>query len=313
MESHATPIRTTFWWSPQVSIGNDASVSGSHPCGIGLRSCRLPPRGGIKRTGNNDKKMRPRYLIRFDDICPTMNWDVWRQVEDMLLAAEVKPILAIVPDNQCEALKACEANILFWDEVRAWQARGWTIGLHGYQHLYVTRDAGLLRIKASSEFSGLPRNEQESKIRMALRIFERENVVPEIWIAPAHSFDTETLHALLKAGIRCLSDGFSLHPYHDSDGMLWIPQQLWRFRKMPVGVWTVCLHLNRWTTADIDQFRSDLEKFKPMLTDLYSTVARYRKRRRSASDALFSASYKIVEKGRHYLRKLNSAEISTAC
>jgi predicted deacetylase len=242
-----------------------------------------------------------------------MNWDVWRQVEELLLACEVKPILAIVPDNQNEALRVAEANISFWKEVRAWQARGWTIGLHGYQHLYVTRDAGLLKTNASSEFSGLPRNEQESKIRLALRVFEGENVVPEVWVAPAHSFDTETISALLNAGIRCLSDGFSLYPYVDSQGVLWIPQQLWRFRKMPAGLWTVCLHLNHWTTADIERFRSDLMKFKPMLTDMRSTVARYRNRRRSLMDKLASASWHIAWQGRRCLRRLNPTAIPIAC
>ncbi len=44
--------------------------------------------------------MKARYLIRFDDICPTMNWTIWEQVEQVLRTYHVQPILAVVPDNQ---------------------------------------------------------------------------------------------------------------------------------------------------------------------------------------------------------------------
>ena len=251
--------------------------------------------------------MRSQYLIRFDDICPTMNWDVWRQVEETLLALGVKPLLAIVPDNQDETLKVSEPNTRFWDEVRVWQARGWTIGLHGYQHLYVTRDAGLLGIKASSEFSGLSRAEQQAKLRSALDIFEREHVIPEVWVAPAHSFDGQTLEVLSALGVRCLSDGFSLYPHLDSRGMVWIPQQLWHFRKMPFGLWTVCLHLNYWTTVDVARFRFDMREFAALLTNLPSIIATYQNRKRSATDLFFSGSYQIALKGRRWIRQLNPA------
>src|SRR5437879_1509958 len=209
----------------------------------------------------NTTLMRARYLLRFDDCCPTMNWDVWAEVERILLEVGIKPILAVVPDNHDEKLRVSEPNLCFWDKVRSWQARGWTIGLHGYQHLYVTRDAGVLGVNRSSEFSGLSYAEQKSKLRQALDVFEREYVVPDLWVAPGHSFDKTTTQVLFELGIQRLSDGFSLYPYLDSRGMMWVPQQLWRFRKMPLGIWTVCFHLNHWTPTDVARFRSDVEKF----------------------------------------------------
>ena len=42
----------------------------------------------------------------------------------------------------------------FWARVRGWQARGWAIGLHGYQHRYVTHDGGLVPLNQRSEFAG---------------------------------------------------------------------------------------------------------------------------------------------------------------
>src|SRR5260370_42375028 len=54
-----------------------------------------------------------------------------------LMARRLKPILAVVPDNQDPMLKVDAPVADFWDRVRQWQARGWTIALHGYQHRYV--------------------------------------------------------------------------------------------------------------------------------------------------------------------------------
>ncbi|MGZ3443367.1 MAG: DUF2334 domain-containing protein, partial [Polyangia bacterium] len=91
-----------------------------------------------------------RYLVRFDDICPGMNWPVWREIEKILVDADVKPLLAVVPSNEDAHLDVGPKEARFWDLVRGWQARGWTIGLHGYQHRYVTRQAGLVGLNERS-------------------------------------------------------------------------------------------------------------------------------------------------------------------
>ena len=97
----------------------------------------------------------PQYLVRFDDICPTMNWSVWTQIEAELRQRNIKPILAVVPDNQDAKLRVDSPRSDFWDCVRGWQALGWTIGLHGYQHRYVTQQSGIVGLNARSEFAGL--------------------------------------------------------------------------------------------------------------------------------------------------------------
>ena len=263
--------------------------------------------------GWNATPMRPQYLLRFDDCCPTMNWSVWRRVEEILVQFEVKPILAVIPDNQDEKLRVCELNNGFWDEVRGWQARGWTIGLHGYQHLYTTRDAGLMGTNKSSEFSGLSYAEQRLKLQTALDIFGRERIIADIWVAPGHSFDGTTLQALYDLGIRRLSDGFSLYPHLDPRGMMWIPQQLWKFRKMAFGVWTVCFHMNHWTREDVARFRFDVQKFVAKLTDCSSVVATYRNRRSNALDPIFFRMYQASVKGRKWFRERNSAALNLLC
>jgi predicted deacetylase len=204
-----------------------------------------------------------------------MNWSVWSRVEKIVLEFDVKPIMAVVPDNQDKTLKVSEPNPEFWSEVRAWQGRGWPIGMHGYQHVFATRDPGIIGINKFSEFSGLSFQEQMDKIRCSLGIFERERVKPEVWVAPAHSYDGTTETALQLAGIKYISDGLHLFPRLNSCGMLAVPQQFWRFRWMPLGVWTICQHFNSWTEKHLAQFRADIERFRSNLVDFKEIVAAY--------------------------------------
>ena len=132
-------------------------------------------------------------------------------------------------------------------------------------------------------------------------------------MAPAHSFDRTTLEVLGALGVQCLSDGFSLYPHVDSRGMMWIPQQLWRFRVFPIGLWTVCMHLNRWSTGDVDRFRSDVKRFAPTFSDVSTVAATYQNRRPSFADALWSGSYQIAMKGRRWVRQLGSSEVQVLC
>jgi hypothetical protein len=66
--------------------------------------------------------MNASYLIRFDDICPTMNWDIWSKIEEILLKNNIKPIIAVVPNNLDQALVTGNYNPLFWDKIRKLQA-----------------------------------------------------------------------------------------------------------------------------------------------------------------------------------------------
>jgi predicted deacetylase len=217
-----------------------------------------------------------------------MSWSIWAEVERALLEFDVKPIISVVPDNQDRALEVNEPKHDFWSEVRAWQRRGWTIGLHGYQHRYVTRNAGMVGINKYSEFSCLSFEEQSHKLQRSLEIFEREGVRADVWVAPGHSFDENTLKALCSVEIKYISDGLHLFPHLDSLGVLWVPQQLWRFRWMPLGVWTVCHHINKWTVRDHVKFRADLKRFRTAITSFQDVVTSYLNRRNSRLDETYA-------------------------
>jgi peptidoglycan/xylan/chitin deacetylase (PgdA/CDA1 family) len=173
--------------------------------------------------------------------------------------------------------------------VREWAARGWTVGMHGYQHDYVTSDSGIVKVNPFSEFAGLPADHQRAKLRAAKEIFDRERVTPRIWIAPAHSFDAVTISLLREVGISIISDGFGLYPSVDRYGMLWIPQQIARFHPLPFGVFTVCIHHNGWTQADLASFRLQLAKYRDCISSVEEIERVYAGRLASWLDELASA------------------------
>jgi predicted deacetylase len=188
--------------------------------------------------------MTAKYLIRLDDACPTMDQHKWQQIEQLLDQYQIKPLVAVIPDNQDPKLKLNPENPNFWQQVSTWQQKGWEIALHGFQHKYVTKDNGLVPISDKSEFAGLSLPEQIQKIKQGWEIFQKNQIKANVWIAPSHSFDQNTCQALKQeTNIQIISDGISLFPYQ-AHGFFWVPQQLWKFKKMPFGLYTICLHPN---------------------------------------------------------------------
>ncbi len=218
--------------------------------------------------------MSAQYLIRFDDFCPTMDWAAWEKIEHILAKYDIKPIIAVVPDNQDPHLMVNPPRLDFWEKVRTWQAAGWIIAIHGYQHLYSTHDSGIMRVNEYSEFSGLSYEEQRSKLEKGLAIFAEHNVRADAWIAPAHAFDTNTVKALLDLGIQVISDGYYWRPVKRL-GALWIPQQIWQFRQMPFGLWTVCLHHNNYSDKELKKLELDLSKFAPSIISCDQVVRNF--------------------------------------
>ena len=141
---------------------------------------------------------------------------------DYFLERNIKPIIAVIPNNKEQAFFIENEKEDFWNYVRERQKTGWIIGVHGYQHLCVTRNGGILGINSCSEFAGLEEEEQKERVIRALEIFRANNVTPDLFIAPWHSLDYTTLRVLRKHGINVISDGFSLYPFVHH-GVLWIP------------------------------------------------------------------------------------------
>ena len=172
----------------------------------------------------------------------------------------------------------------FWDRVRQWQHKGYAIALHGSQHLYVNREKGLMKLTPHSEFTGLSYEAQADKLEKGLAIFRQHGVRADAWVAPSHSFDRNTLAVLEKLGIKVVCDGLWPWPHAGSDGMFWVPQQLWRFAPKPAGVWTVCCHHNRWTPERTEAFGREVAHYGPRMTDLAQVLATYANRSLTVPD-----------------------------
>jgi predicted deacetylase len=237
------------------------------------------------------------YLLRFDDVCPTMNWSTWQRIETALVARNIKPIVAVVPDNQDPELKIDAPAGDFWERVREWQSRGWTIAMHGYQHVKVNSRSGLMGITPFSEFAGLSNSEQESKLEKGVQILRREGIDAKTFVAPAHSFDKTTLKLLPRFGLRIVSDGFSLLPYASPEEIFWIPQQLWELVPKRSGVWTVCIHANAWTEADMERFILSLDDYRSRMSSVEEIERSYAGRAKSLRDRFHAWHYYIWQFG----------------
>ena len=201
-----------------------------------------------------------------------MNWHIWSEIEALFIERQIKPILAVVPDNQDPALRVSRPLEDFWQRVRQWQSRGWTIALHGHQHRYLTSDAGIVATRKKSEFAGLSAAQQEDKLQRAVQIFQQHGITSEVWVAPGNSFDRVTVSLLPRFGIRIICDGYFRRPFVCPCRMIWVPQQLFEFRPAPAGVWTVCFHSNHWTSETLKRFRQDLARYGPDIASLEDIV-----------------------------------------
>lgn len=201
-----------------------------------------------------------KFIVRFDDICPTFRWDIWDEVVNILDNYNIKPIIAVIPNNEDPSLKNQEGKADFWEHIRAYQKKGWMIALHGFNHKYTNHKSGIMGISANSEFAGIEYSIQYEKISSGVKIFERENVKVDAFIAPSHSFDKNTLKILKEFNINVISDGHLEKPYMLNE-MLWIPCQLWEhFNVSKPGIYTVCYHPDKWKGEQLLKFRDNIAK-----------------------------------------------------
>jgi len=184
----------------------------------------------------------------------------------------IRPILAVVPDNRDRNLERGLENPMFWAEMRELQACGATIAMHGYRHLCVSRGVSLVPLKDTSEFAGVGERTQGLWIQDGLKILQRHGLDAKLWVAPNHGFDRATLRALRDSGIHVLSDGLARVPFK-SNGLLWIPQQLWKPIPRSVGTWTICIHSNTAKLHEVEELDLFLRNHAMQFTSVDRIVA----------------------------------------
>ncbi len=194
------------------------------------------------------------FLLRCDDLCPAISAGRWPLFESLIEEFHLQPILALVPDNRDPDLDVSPPDPGFWQCMRTLEAAGATIGMHGYRHLCQSRGRSLLGLARASEFAGVPAETQRAWIHEGLLILRGHGLNPRIFVAPRHGFDRNTLDALRAEGVTLLSDGFARVPF-TRGGLTWLPQQLWGPLEKSNGVWTICVHPNTASDAEIADLR----------------------------------------------------------
>jgi predicted deacetylase len=222
------------------------------------------------------------YLVRLDDACATQNNKKWDAIEYVLDKLGIKPIVAVIPCNEDPSLRRGVKDENFWMRVKGWEKKGWTIALHGYRHVYhkVRKEDLVLPFHGRSEFAGLDLKTQSELLAKAYAEFSSHGIFPDVWIAPGHAFDANTLEALKRATpIRIVSDGIACHPFAD-DGLTFVPQQLWWPKRRLFGTWTICLHPETMTNDDIQSLEATLlqDRFRQKMISLPEALKHVRRK-----------------------------------
>lgn len=202
-----------------------------------------------------------KYLIRLDDACPTMQKQNWDRIEFILDKYDVKPMVGIIPFNEDPLQQLSPEDDLFWVKANNWIKKKWTIALHGYNHVYITKNSGINPLWNRSEFAGISLEIQKDKIAKGVEILREHGINPNFFFAPSHTFDLNTLQALRECSdIRIISDTIATKPYK-KHGFIFVPQLggSCKVMKYP-GIWTFCLHPSVMTEtafANLDKFLSN--------------------------------------------------------
>lgn len=204
-----------------------------------------------------------RYIIRLDDACPYMDRGKWQQMETLLDKYGIKPLVGIIPAvADTEVMKDTE-DVHFWEKAHEWEQKGWSIALHGYDHVCISNDGmkGLNPMWKRSEFTGLPLDVQREKIRKGVAILRNHGLDTKCFFAPSHTFDEHTLEALrLESDIRVISDTIGRYPYRRGE-FVFVPQIAGHCVEMPVsGVYTFCFHPNMMSETGFFAMESFLQK-----------------------------------------------------
>lgn len=201
--------------------------------------------------------------IRLDDITPDMNYKNFMKVKAILDSAGLKPLIGVVPYSKDLGLRCEQPRDNFGEFVSGLEQDGWVIALHGYNHLYTTKDKGIFPLNSFSEFAGVDTDKQDVMIREGKLQLVEWGVTPKLFMAPGHSFDRNTLKALSNNGIYALTDGFGLRPYI-RDGITFYPISRKRSECISdrEGYSTYVLHTNTMSDEQINQFERMIKEHR---------------------------------------------------
>ena len=212
-----------------------------------------------------------KIAIRMDDITPDMDWAKFLRFKELCDLYQVKPLIGVVPYNQDEMLQIDTPREDFWEYIQELQKNGWMIAQHGYCHIYSTKKMGLFPLNQISEFAGISYENQLQTLKKGKEILESKGIYTDIFMAPAHSYDKNTIRALKELGFRKITDGFGKQPY------VWKAVQFYPISykqssslKQSKGYTTFVVHTNTMDEADFERYDKLFREYQNRLIDYAS-------------------------------------------
>lgn len=227
-----------------------------------------------------------RIAIRMDDITPDMDWMKFMRFKALCDLYQVKPLIGVVPDNMDENLHIGEpetdAVSDFWQYLRELEQNGWCIAQHGVTHIYTTKRMGCFPLNRLSEFAGIAYEKQYESLKRGRDILQEHGIRTDLFMAPAHSFDRNTIKALKKLGFRRMTDGFGNYPYL-WQGMIFYPisyqQSSVLKKKAEKGYTTFVVHTNTMNDKDFERYEQLFAMHKDRLLS-YSELLKLKPKKR---------------------------------
>ena len=241
-----------------------------------------------------------KYIIRFDDITSTMSWNKFLYIKEILQNFGIKSVLGVVPENNDPKLLVDPPREDFFDFVRTWLDFGDTIAQHGQSHVYCSRDSGLLGINRKSEFAGLPYRDQLEKLSLGKATLLQQNVWEPFFMAPAHSFDSNTLRALKTLKFKAITDGYGFFPYEVAS-IIFVPQMSSFPIRVGPGISTICLHVNTMKDRDVARLADFIMNKKTKFLDFKDVCGAFR-----GNSSWISIQQKACEISLRSFRKIKS-------
>ncbi len=207
-----------------------------------------------------------KIAVRLDDITPDMDWKKFLAFKELLDNHCIRPLIGVVPENKDSNLCCDAPRSDFWHYIKDLQKQGWVIAMHGYRHVYDSNRGGMFPLNNFAEFAGHPLKVQEEKIREGKRLFAQKGLETDMFMAPAHAYDRNTLKALKENGFTRITDGFGNRPYY-WEGMVFYPIsfRLANSLKQKQGYTTMVVHTN--TIENMDDYKLLFEAHRDKFMD----------------------------------------------
>ena len=249
-----------------------------------------------------------KIAVRIDDITSDMDWNSFLAMKKILDELNIKPLIGVIPDNRDPLLQCGEAKQDFWNTIRELQKQGWSIAMHGYQHEYITKQGGLFPLNHFSEFAGLSLEEQIAKIQKGREIFIKHNILTEIFMAPGHSYDNNTIHALRENGFQYITDGYGFRPYQYL-GITFLPIAFHSRKsivKTQKEMTTLVYHINGWSEKRMQETKKLLSDTSLQFVS-YTEILKMKPVKQTAVRQFMQYAQAA---GKHYLMALRSLKKS---